>query len=244
MSQRPFNDERTLYNRASVKTKQLLFYSSKQTHVSPTLTMIIRTFLPNSVYFLKSIDRAKCYSIFGRISCDKDNGNVSIFVVDVRESSESTENCLQLIGNISKNLNNVTNLPSDYVSFRFDDTQSKLELNVIHLPNFILSDKTFQTQLFLYDLTTFSELSQRIDEQNWGWRPDPISQLLILIKTQRTYHNNVDENQCQKSNQNGIISFLLSMSIFAQTKFSFLNSAFLKHFQFWTTNLEKLNQNR
>lgn len=238
------NDERTLYNATSVKTNSLCFYSSKQTHVSQILTMIIRMFLPNSVYFLKSIDRAKCYSMFGKIVCDEMNGNMSIFVIDVKESSESTKNYLQLIGNISKNSHNAKKLSSDNISFRVDDTKTTLELNKIHLPNFNLSDKAFQTQLFLYDLKTFSELSQRIDEQNWDCRPDPISQLLILIKAQKINNNSVEESQSQNPKQNGIIPFLLSLSIFAQTKLSFLNSAFLNHFQFWTTNLEKLNQNK
>lgn len=201
-------------------------------------------FLPNSVYFLKSIDSSKSYSIFGEIVCGDNDENVSIFVVDVQESRGSSKHRNQLIGNISKDSHDPKQLPSDYVVFRVDDTKSTLALESIHLPNFDLSDKPFQTQLFLYDLKTFSELSHRIDEQKWGRRPDPISQLLILIKSQRTKEVLNEPSQSHNSKQNGIISFLLSLSIFAQTKLSFLNSAFVKHFQFWTTNLQKLNQNR
>lgn len=205
--------------------------------------MIIRIFLSNSVYFLKSIDSTKLYSIFGKIIHDDNEENVSIFIVDVKESNSKTKYQYQSIGFISKNnVHNVIPLQSDFIKFGVDESKSTLTLNTIHSPTFISTEKTFQTQIFLYDTKTFTELSQRIDEQQWCLRLDPISQLLILIKNQKLCQESVASNQ--KPNLNCFIPILLSLSIFTQTKFVRLNSAFFKHFQFWTTNFEKFYQNR
>lgn len=137
-------------------------------------------------------------------------------------------------------------LAGDFITFGVDANKSALELKTVQLPSFIPATAVFQTQIFLYDLKTFSELSQRTDEHEWGLRPDPISQLLVLIKHKRgcKVKKQHESTEHDDGYQSRLISFLLLLSMFAQTKLSFLSSSFLKHFQFWTQNLEKLSKNR
>lgn len=207
--------------------------------------MIIRIFIPEQIYRLKFIANLKCYLVFGNIVSDNGGKNVSIFVVNVCESSEQTKFSSQVIGGISNNLNELKKLPSDFITFGVDQNKSVLKLNRVQLPSFVPTDATLQTQIFLYDLKTFSELSRRTDEHEWCLRPDPISQLLLLIKHKEKCKVKPHETtKDDESYQNQLLSFLLLLSMFAQTKLVFLSSSFLKHFQFWTHNLKKLSKNR
>lgn len=62
--------------------------------------MIIRIFIPKQIYRLKCIANLKCYLVFGNIVSDNGGKNVSIFVIDVCESSEETKLSRQIIGTI------------------------------------------------------------------------------------------------------------------------------------------------
>lgn len=207
--------------------------------------MNIRIFLSNTVYSLKSINSSKRYSIFGKIVCDQNVENVSIFVINVKEFNERIEHQYHLIGCISKDsFHSLGQLASDYILFEVNETKSTLTLKTIHLPNFITTEKPIQTQIYLYDFKTFMELSERIDEEKWCLRPDPLSQLLILIRNRRQCHKSNTSNQNQQTIMNWLISILMSLSMFTKFKLSFLSSAFLHHFQFWTSNLDRFYQNR
>lgn len=227
--------------------------------------MIVRIFLPDVLHSLKSINSSKFYLIFGKIECNSD-GNVSIFIVDTKETGRITDwNQQQAIGCISpeNEIRKRQLLDCDFIEFnsnssRNSDEKSTLHLKILHLPNFTSADQSLQTQMFLYNFQTFTDLAQRIDESAWNQRPDAISQLLVLIKNnqQQKYLNskikstkcnlndNPNSSSSALSNQNGFISFLMTISLFVQNKLSFLNSAFVRHFHFWTANLEKLTQNR
>ncbi|XP_055305384.1 phosphatidylinositol N-acetylglucosaminyltransferase subunit Q isoform X2 [Sitodiplosis mosellana] len=207
--------------------------------------MIIRIFLPETVYRVKSIDSSKYYHIFGKIANDSWSDNISIFVVDIRDRGESATPDRQFVGTIlTKSTSDTKHFLSDYVSFRVDGHKSVLEIETIHLPNFIATGTNFNTQILLYDSQTFSELSHRNGEQKWCQRQDPISQLLLLIKTREDFkkqeHVDVTRND---TSRNRFIPILITLSMFCETKLSFLNSSFLKHFQFWTSNIEKLTHN-
>lgn len=231
--------------------------------------MIVRIFLPDALYSLKSIDFLKCHLIFGKIECNGDQ-NVSIFIVGTKQTG-----CIvdfiqqqQAIGCIlpENEIQKEQLLDSDFIEFNVCDKStskngetSKLHLKTLHLPNFISSDQTFHIQMFLYSSKTFTDLAQRIDGATWNQRRDAIAQLLILIKNtneQRKYvTSKIGSTKCNLSdsgqqtpspsslNQNRLFIFLLTVSTFLQSS-SFLNSAFVRHFHFWTANLVKLTQNR
>lgn len=208
--------------------------------------MIVRIFLPENIYRVKSIDSSKFYYIFGKIDNDSCDDNISIFVVDICERDECITPDRHFIGTICTNSTSVIkHLPSDYISFKIDDRKSVLEIGTIHLSNFIATGTNFNTQILLYDLETFSELSHRNDKHKWGQRQDPISQLILLIKNRQDFKNEKYFNAIRDdTRRNRFISLLLTLSLFCETKLSFLNSSFLKHFQFWTSNLEKLTHNK
>lgn len=208
--------------------------------------MILRIFVPEFIYRCKFIADSKCYQLFGKVATDNDGDNVSVFIVDIRESSSKGTPVEEIIGTISNDTNHIQ-LPSDHITFGVNGIGSVLQLKSIHLPNFISCGATVQTQLFLYDSNIFSDLSQRIENQQQCERTDPISQLLVLIKhkneiiLQKRDKNIVGHD---KSIRCRIISFLISLSAISQSKLSFLNSSFLRHFHFWTTNLDKLTGKR
>lgn len=208
--------------------------------------MIIRIFLPEIIYRVKSTENSKCYNIFGKIVNDSRGENISIFIVDMCEQrdDQQTPN-RQLIGTISKATSAIEHLLTDYITFKVDEIKSVLEIKTLHLPNFIATGTSSNTQILLYDSKTFSELSHRNDEQEWCQRQDPISQLLLLIKNSDDFKKNehLDIAEINRS-RNRFILLLISLSMFCETKLAFLNSSFLKHFQFWTTNLEKLTHKK
>lgn len=225
--------------------------------------MIVRIFLPDALCSLKSADSPNCYLIFGKIECN-DSGNVSIFIVDTKEINDfaivNSGQHQQAIGCISpENEAHKMALPDgDFVRFTSNDSNSShcsssktsiLRLKNLHLPNFISVGQSFQTQMFLYNLQTFTDLAQRIDGTAWNQRRDAIAQLLVLIKNserQKLMSSKMGSSECSLTDDchNRLISFLLTVSQFIQWKFSFLNSSFVRHFHFWTANLEKLTQNR
>lgn len=215
--------------------------------------MIVRIFVPKSVYFRKSEICSKCYLVIGNIAHNDCNKSVSIYMVDFIESTETKKiNNRKVIGTISDKKFDFTELPNDYIAFGIDHIKSTLALKSVHLPSFSIDSKSVQTQVFLYDSSTFLQLSHRIDEEKWCQLLDPIAQLLITIKNNESNQklwksNEISSSQstdCHRSNQSRFISFLLSLSAFARIKLSFLNSAFLRHFHFWTLNLALLTQNR
>lgn len=204
--------------------------------------MILRIFVPEFIYRLKSISNSECYQLFGSIVNDNNGANVSVFIVDICKTSTKETSRQNIIGAISREAHSIQ-LPSDHILFGVNEIKSVLELKSIHLPSFILCDAPIQTQLFLYNSKIFSDLSQR--NENDCQRTDPISQLLVLIKVKNEL---ISKEKCRnivgddKSIRCRIISFLISVSAFSQSKLSFLNSSFLKHFHFWTTNLDKLTE--
>lgn len=208
--------------------------------------MIVRIFVPESIYRLNYIVSSKYYYIFGKIVKDNSGDNVSIYIIDVCESNSENTSNQQMIGIISRYTNVIKKLPNDHITFGIDESKTVLELRTVNLPNFIPVGDHFQIQAFLYDAKTFNELSQRNDDQILCQRIDPISKLLLLIKQNENnlIKKNSDVINSDKNTQNRLISFLISFSTFSQTNLSFLNSAFLKHFQFWATNLEKLTHKR
>lgn len=205
--------------------------------------MILRIFVPNSFYNLKSIKSSLCYDIIGRIFCDDCEENVSVYILDVQESNEQTTANRHLIGKISKSTRNFDELPIDYITFGIDDIKSVLKLSAVKLPSFIPANRSLRTQIFLYDLEAFSELSSRNDENQTI--SDPISKLLCLIR-------NCDEDPSHTQNvsklsnifHSRIIPPLITLSMFIQTRLSFLNSAFLNHFHFWVRNLQQIGRNK
>lgn len=205
--------------------------------------MILRIFVPNSFYNLKSIKSSLCYDIIGRIFCDDCEENASVYILDVQESNKQTTTNRHLIGEISKSTRNFDELPIDYITFGIDDTRSVLKLSAVKLPSFIPANRSLRTQIFLYDLEAFSELSSRNDENQTI--SDPISKLLCLIR-------NCDEDPSHTQNvsklsnifHSRIIPALITLSMFIQTRLSFLNSAFLNHFHFWVRNLEQIGRNK
>lgn len=208
--------------------------------------MIIRIFLPEIIYFGNSTDSSKCYHLFGEIVNDSCGENISIFVVDICERRDDLQTPeRQLIGTISKATSDIEHLLSDYITFKVDKIKSVLEIKTLHLPNFIATGTSFNTQILLYDSKTFSELSHRNDEQKCCHRQDSISQLLLLIKNRDDFKKNehLDIAKIDRS-RNRVILLLISLSMFCETKLAFLNSSFLKHLQFWTTNLEKLTHKK
>lgn len=227
--------------------------------------MIVRIFLPDAFHSLKSIDTSKFYLIFGSIESNND-GNVSIFIVDNKETGRISDwSEQQAIGFISPENETLKKQlsGSDFIEFcsassSNSSEKSTLHMKTLYLPNFISADQSFQTQMFLYNFRTFTDLAQRIDESTWSQRPDAISQLLVLIKSnqqQKCLSSKMKSSHCNScgsqnttsplsSNPNRLISFLVSVSLFVQSKLTFLHSAFVRHFHFWTANLEKLTQNR
>lgn len=223
--------------------------------------MIVRIFLPDALHSLKSINSSKCYLIFGKIECNGD-GNVSIFIVHTKETGRIEDSSQQqAIGCISPETfeTQKKQLPDgDFIEFCSSSNSSSsekttLHLKTLHLPNFTSADQSFQIQMFLYNFQTFTDLAQRIDEPTWSQRPDAIAQLLVLIKNNerrkclsskmKSMECNLNDSQKTSSNQNLFISFLMTVSLFIQSKLK-LNSSFVRHFHFWTANLEKLTQNR
>lgn len=202
--------------------------------------MVTRIFLPESIYRIKSIVKSRCYYIFGKIIKDR-CGNVSIFIIDIHDTNEQVTSNQQLIGAIS---NDTNGLNSDYITFEIDEVNSVLELKSISLANFT-SDPT-PVHIFLYDYKKFVELSQqKDDDQKWCQRQDTISQLLLYIKNNNEYSNKKSiDKYSDRSSKNRLVSFLMSLATFIETKLSFLNSSFLKHFHFWVFNLGKLTQKR
>lgn len=223
--------------------------------------MIVRIFLPDALHSLNSIDSSKFYLIFGKIECNSD-GNVSIFVVDTKETGKIEDRSQQqTIGYIlPENETNEKESPeSDFIKFNSISSNNSgerptLHLKTLHLPNFISADQSFQMQMFLYNFQTFSDLAQRIEESTWCQRPDAISQLLALIKCEQqrnsmksTKYSPSDSQNSPSSpslTENRLISFLITVSLFVQTKLAYVNSSFVRHFHFWAANLEKLTQSR
>lgn len=209
--------------------------------------MIIRIFLPESFYRPKLFIDSKLYFIFGNIIKDENAENVSIYIIDIQESSERTTSNRQLIGKISKCASDNTKLPSDYITFGIDENESKLKLQAIELPSFIPDAGTSRRiQIFLYDSKSFAELSQRNDEVSISLKTDPISKLLFLIRNCDDDGPANTQSVCRKSNlfHNRVVPILTSVSTFTQNKLSFLNSAFLNHFHFWVCNLQKMTHNK
>lgn len=243
-----FNDERT--QNYSCQNKIATFKEetvNNNNTFTPTIRikMIIRIFLPETIYRVKSIDSSKCYHIFGKIADDSWADNVSIFIVDIRERDERTTPDRQFIGTICSKSTSDTDLLCDYISFKVNDNKSVLEIKTLHLPSFISPSTYFNTQILLYNLKTFSELSHRNDEQTWSQRQDEISKLLLLIKNREDFKKEeYSKDTNENINRNRFISLLTALSIFCETKLSFLNSSFIKHFQFWSANLEKLKHNK
>lgn len=206
--------------------------------------MILRIFLPECIFRLNSISDSECYQLFGSIARDNNGVNTSVFIVDVHKSSGKETSRQNIIGIISKGVH-YDELPKDYILFRVNEIKSVLELKSIHLPSFIPCGASIQTQLFLYDSKIFSDLSQR--NENDCQRIDPISQLIVLIKNNNEL---ISKEKCrnivgdERSIRCRIISFLVSLATFSQSRLSFLNSSFLKHFHFWAINLEKLTGKR
>lgn len=205
--------------------------------------MFIRIFLPETVYRVKSVDISKCYNIFGKIVKDPGTNSISIFIVDIHKRHVQATYNPQLIGMISKSASDVKHLPSDYITLKVDESKSVLEIKALELPNFISTGTRFNTQIFLYDSKIFSEISHRNDGQQWCQRQEPIAQLLFLIKNREDFSEQQHSN-ITRSDKNRLILFLISLSTFCETKLSFLNSSFLKHFQFWATSFEKLTHKK
>lgn len=231
--------------------------------------MIVRIFLPEALYSLKSVYLSKFYWIFGQIECN-DDGNVSIFIVNTKETG-GILNCSQqqqAIGCISPgNETHAKQLrDGDFIVFSSNSTngnsnsgeKSTLQLKILQLPNFIPAGQSFQIQIFLYHSQTFADLAQRIDEPAWSQRPDAIAKLLVLIKRyqeQKSMSGKIgptdgSSSDSQKTpsfpptNPNQLIPLLLTISLIIHSKLKFLNSSFIRHFHFWTANLQKLTQNR
>lgn len=225
--------------------------------------MIVRIFLPDVLYSLKSIDLSKYHWICGKIECNEDQ-NVSIFIVDTKETGCNVNliQQQQAIGRISSatEIQKERLFDGDLIEFSVcdrsnskTDEESKLHLKTLHLPTFIAAGQSFHIQMFLYSSKTFTDLAQRIDESTWNQRPDAIAQLLLLIKNneqQKHLANNSEStkkcpssSQTSSSKQNRLFTFLLTVSAFIQSKMSFMNSAFVRHFHFWTVNLMRLTEN-
>lgn len=240
-------NERTLYEKLNLSKQRHLSNDKtvNKTYIRPIFAMILRIFLPKSFYQLKLIHTSKCYHVFGSIISDNDGENVSIYIIDIRESSERIATNRQLIGKISSCTSDLVELPSDNITFRIDDKKSTLKLNTLQLPNFIPTGTSFRTQIFLYDSKAFSELSMRTDEIEKCPDSDPISKLVALIGSSE--EDDAQANDASKKAdilQNRIIPILMSLSMFIQVKLPFLKSAFVNHFHFWVSNLEKLAQKK
>lgn len=206
-------------------------------------TMIIRIFLPQSVYYLQNITNSKNYYIYGRIASDA-GGNVSVYIIDIHEAESVAKPIAPLVGKIASKTSDTKHLPSDCVIFGI--SSNEIELRTIQLPNFAPAGSSFQTQLLLYDSKQFTELSQMCDEHKLSLRLDSISQLLLIIKNEGGESTNRERLDGAKGaiTTNRLILYLMTLATFTQTKFSFVNSAFLKHFQFWTLNLAKRTHKR
>lgn len=250
----PTKEEEEEWMKTAIVYKQI----KAKTRFWTQLTMIVRIFLPDRLHSLKSINCSKCNLIFGKIECNSD-GNVSIFIVNTKETGRIEDpSQQQAIGCILPDNETFEKQSpdSDFIEFCSSSNsstskESTLHLKTLHLPNFISADQSIQIQMFLYNFQTFTDLAQRIDESTWCQRPDAIAQLLILIKNNEwqtcmmsTECNLNDGQKTTLSNQNRFTSFLMTVSLFVQSYLSFLNSAFVRHFHFWTANIEKLPQNR
>lgn len=198
--------------------------------------MKVRIFIPKIFYYCKSTENSKRDFIFGKIEIDDIQKCVTIFIVDIINDCNESESTIQLIGHIinsnveaNRNLNNFIYLKSN---------GHTLQLDSIYLSNQREVENSYETQIFLYDLSVFTELSLRCDKRiEQKSQTDPIIKLLHLIKQKN------DNTKYNESFGSQTINFLVILSVFLQSKFSFIDSAFLKHFVFWSSNL-KTNINR
>lgn len=191
--------------------------------------------MPEFIYNPSHELNSKCDFIFGHIMKDCSNKNLSIYVIDTNTSAKSPNSNIRCIGQISKEHPHPNQFNSDFIFFKRDN--NSIELKAVHLPDFITLDTTYNTQIFLYDIETFEELSQRSDKhfkKKLSSNSDPISTLLQLIRNHK-----INDNRRERVLEHWMMVFLLMLSKFIRTKLKFINSAFLKHFLLWSANLER-----
>lgn len=215
-------------------------------------TMIVRIFLPKLSFYLSSPAKSAFQYIFGKIIKSEHNGNVTVFITGIGESpTNNIKSKLDntIIGTICKNANKKEKLhgfasEDDYICFERNETTQTLDLKSMFLPNFIDNIETRHTQIFLYDLDSFKKLAHQTKDnfnEKLMAESDSISRLLFYLK-----NDNLDRSQkissLQKSVhlcQQQILLSLITIATFAQKYLSFLDSAFLQHFRFWSMNLDK-----
>lgn len=207
--------------------------------------MIIRVFLPESYYYLSPTPKSQIEYLFGKVIKREDNDNVTVYIVSANSSPKKRKSGLQVIGTISSNSNDA-NPPGDsfvgddHICFERNQTTQTLDVKSIALPNF--NSNIESHHVFLYDLNAFSKLAQQKEENDESeLKTDAVSKLLQFLQTDERSPNE-RHSPFQKSLQSCQQQLLLSLATiatFTQKRLSFLNSAFLQHFQFWSMNLHK-----
>lgn len=191
--------------------------------------MKIRIFIPKTFYhFNPKNDHNNCDYIFGKIFCSEEI--ITIYIIEHRKWSDQMES-VDLIGQISYSPTVRVDFPLNYICLeRLENTLRIKSINTEFQNNFNVPNKI---QFYLYDLDMFTEISKLAfanEEQKLKSTIDPISELLSLIRLKHEAHDN--------HTSQAINSFLIILSTTIQSKLSKIDSALLKHFVFWSTNLK------
>lgn len=191
--------------------------------------MKIRIFIPKNFYHFNSKNDRNCEYIFGKIFCSEKS--LTIYIIEHRKWFDQMES-VELIGQISNSPTVPVDFPLNYICFkRMGNTLRIKSINTEFQYNFNVPNKI---QFFLYDLDMFTEISKLAvakEEPKLKSTIDPISELLSLIRIKHETNNN--------HTSQAINSFLILLSTTIQSKLSKLDSAFLRHFVFWSTNLKQ-----
>lgn len=205
--------------------------------------MLIRIFLPHSLYKPRdSIDTQPQY-IYGTKTIDQSNEIITFYVVDSSGSSNRANQCKHLIGSISQEaIDQRQTIQLDHLYFKRRKTA--ITLQTVHLSQPTTANSNYTVQIFQYDHSTFVQLSQRYNQHatidhRTNDKCDSIGTLLSTIA-------NVEQSKClemqanrRHSLQYWFIGYAEALRTFIRNRTTHIDSAFLKHFLLWTENLDK-----
>lgn len=199
--------------------------------------MLIRIFIPQSIYNGEGRIDAKCQYIYGAVDSDERDKILSFYVIDSSASADQAKQCKQLIGIISQDAD--AELPAiEHQCLQFKRSETSLKLQTVHLSHCSSASSSRKAQIFLYDSDVFAQLSQRYRSQQ-SINDDGAIGVLLRRICDAEEGKRATTGAADQTCQFRIIHHAKALKTFIHSHTTYIDSAFLKHFLLWTENLNQ-----
>lgn len=205
--------------------------------------MLLRIFIPESVYNNSNKTDGKCQYIYGAVEIEEADDISSFYVISSSASANQANQCKQIIGVISQDATTeLSATEQNYLHFNRSGTALKLQSA---RTNSLSLDTSRKIQIFTYDSKIFAQLSQRYrnqhsrDDRQTSETCDPIGVLLRTIAEAKEAECLANTKHRQQACQSWIMHYAKAVKTFIHTHTTYIDSAFLKHFLLWTENLDR-----